>query len=655
MVSVCMYVIKVAIKSHMMLSASIIERLAIKSRNFNILLATSPTVAQGIVTELHQRWPKRLEWFLIRHQRFDLLDQLPVTFQQRDLFVALETGTQAAIEYVQRYGLALPAPSFDLVAGTGEISVLEWLYQQGQRPTEVAITQAAHHGHLSNIRWLEQLGVPTTPDAALAAAQSGHLDILEYLFQRGPVTDERLAVAAAEHSHLPVLQWLYNHGVKFNSMVYTHAVASGRTDIIEYLKSLPGDSDGRIEEGGLTGMNLDEQEVILKVEPEVIIYAARYGNLDVVRQYHDPLYQTYALKAAVVNGHLDVVVELLNRGAPIHGLLSLAAEHGHQDIVVELLNRETDPNYTTAIITAIRAGHSDLVRMMLDYTTVDSGMLSAAVRYGQRELEELFLERGAVIDAEDLESYVMVGRVVGQLANLDSDHLTDLLPTAVKFGQLSMMKHLIGLGAKATPDLYIVAATNGQRYIIEWLIDHQVPIESVELNKAINGAIRYGYSSIVERLRSIAPTWKLKLKFVIRHLEMAYLVSQKQLKRLLGDSIQAGYLSLVEYVVNRRGRVNGFDVDEAVLSNRLAILAYLYSQTTQRCSRGAYLLAKQFDYEPVVKFLQQAGFDRQVGAWFDYEEYDRTASMDEISTDKLYITHVKCVGDHMFYTYDQME
>ena len=162
-----------------MLPVDIIAQASLEANNLNVVLTIPLKYRHAIAQDFHNRWAKRTRRFLLRQQQFNVLNELNPRFQQRDMLIALEIGTRRAIELVNKRGVAIPASSLDIVAGTGDVETLDWLEQQGQRATEVAITYAAWHGKLNNIIWLQQHGVLPTTDAMVSAAQGGHVNILE--------------------------------------------------------------------------------------------------------------------------------------------------------------------------------------------------------------------------------------------------------------------------------------------------------------------------------------------------------------------------------------------------------------------------------------------------------------------------------------------
>lgn len=666
-----------------MIPQQLLPKLAVRSRNFNILLVVPPEDRLGIAIELHQRWPRTTKTFLIRHQLLTLLSQLPAAFTHRDMIVALSKSV-STIEFLHRQGLALPAPSMDWAAGFGSFEVLKYLKRQGQRPTEVAFTRAARRGDLKMIQWLERVavtnpigGVPITNDAMATAAWGGHLDVLEYLSKLGVGADERAAMLAAGAGHLPVLRWLYNHGVEFGVGTYTLAEAAGHHDIVEFLKSLPGDADGSLEENSLYEAFLEETRVNAHRGVDFIFWAARFSNLEALRRYlpDDQKVINEILNEVDNSSHPEVIAELLRRGGiPDSRILEMAVQHGRLDTVQLLLSHHPDIPLESSLREAITLGHRDIVNLLLSYNPpITSELLATSVRSGEYGLELVFRQLGVAEDYEVLVSYVDTGRLDDVVRMFRSGpvisrlQFVNLLHVAATAGHLSMLTFLFEQLVKARADansgagilagvkldnikltgLYKTATIAGQERVIRWLIDHQVPTTVRGIKGALDYAAQFGYLNIMKLLVQQLPTDTTNITIGpsnIHHLEVAQFILRHQ---LVGESfaywlfIQASsknYLSLVELAITLGHNVGGLDVDQTVLYNHAAILAYLYPLTTQLCSRGAYLIAERNNRDYIARLLRRAGFERGQGAWFGADEYDEAFDEIEDNDDRNRLT-----------------
>lgn len=627
-----------------MLPEQLLPEIAVRSRNFNLLLVVPPAERLSIAQELHKHYPKKTKSFLFRHHLWMTLSQSPITFNIKDMLVALRSGSVTTIEFLHRRGLALPAASMDWATITGSLDVLKYLEQQGQLPTEVAVTIAARWGYFEIVKWLTSPasathpagGVTATSDAMATAAWGGHLDILEYLVGIGVVADEQAAMLAAGAGHLDVLRWLYNHGVNFGVGTYTLAVAGGHDEVIKFLESVLGD-----DTDSLAGSRLHPGK-------DVITWAGRFGNLKVLRQYlsEDPNGGSELIQDPGIIRQPTVVAELLRLGVvPTDFSLTIAAREGQLNSVRLLLDHDPNLSIDSVLWSAIANGHRDIVDLLLSYNPpITSHYLTAAVMIEDRDLEVWFRQRGVVEDYEVLMNYVQVGRLddverLFSILPIGRRHFYTLLHIAASNGHLSILEFLLDQlpefndesDVNPLASLYTSAATGNQMHVIQWLLNRQVTTTVSELVEAIEDAAYNGYLALmkllIDHLLSRGPTGTIINSLRTGYLEVAQflvqhgLISKSSINELFDYANAHNYRSLVRFAVDQGHEVVGQDIDRTVLYGNMSILKDLYPHTSQLCSRSAYLIAKRNNRDSIVRFLHRAGFERTQNRWFTDRDY----------------------------------
>ncbi|KNC98442.1 uncharacterized protein SPPG_06147 [Spizellomyces punctatus DAOM BR117] len=274
-------------------------------------------------------------------------------------------------------------------------------------------------------------------------------------------------------------------------------------------------------------------------EFDPLVVAAANGNVSVVEEIlkFQPLMRKAAeeaLRAAVAQGHVNVVRILIMAGAETHldqlhmrsrtpweddhTILQLAASLGHLRIIRELVATGSNPNDRTALREAVEAGHRVVVSELLGYglkATLE--ILKIAVRFGHVEItEDLLRARGN--RHGDLDAALRIAARYGQfdvvqsliergacvnLCGRNSKRQGSPLREAAIAGRADIVKALIKAGAQVDAQNNValrLAAAKGHHETVQILLDTGKADVHAGAEYALSHAIGQGHTEVVSIL-----------------------------------------------------------------------------------------------------------------------------------------------------------
>ncbi len=228
-----------------------------------------------------------------------------------------------------------------------------------------------------------------------------------------------------------------------------------------------------------------------------IVYAAAVGNLSIIKLLVDyganvRIDNDSAVEHACSDGHLDVVIYLVNAGASIENdnCLVKASVNGHLHVVKFLLATATYMKHSInwALMCTAEKGHFDVVEYFIKSKLCDhdSVMLAMdyAARQGKTHVVKFIIEHEQIINPDSDRTYGILWACKkgyfdivelmcksGINFRINND---DCLKFASESGHLSIVKYLVGLGADVRADNdYCIreAAKNGHTHVVDFLIE----------------------------------------------------------------------------------------------------------------------------------------------------------------------------------------
>ena len=192
------------------------------------------------------------------------------------------------------------------------------------------------------------------------------------------------------------------------------------------------------------------------------------------------------LREAILNGHIDVVQQLLDNGNSVHlsyeeghYLLSIspdaditlafAAGNGCSDVVQMLLDKgaDTHDNFDHALFLAARNGHIEVVRLLLDKGLDLNKAMSESTRKGHIDIVKLFLDSGVDVNKNGGSALI----------------------NAAQEGRIDVVQLLIDSGADVNENncnALVKAASRGHVDVVQLLLD-----SGADVNKNIVSALCY--------------------------------------------------------------------------------------------------------------------------------------------------------------------
>jgi hypothetical protein len=210
--------------------------------------------------------------------------------------------------------------TFTRQAELGSVPAIQWLLEQGVKPSDHALVTAAKHGHLECVKSLFAAS-PSYADfsgkAIIAAGRQGHYDIVEYLLPRYPthaciglaergslgklirlkvrgVNIQRAFGAACGAAHYDIMDWMLYNGYLPDTHCVKHAILKNRSDVLDWIGRVMGEK----------GMgSLDK---LLSTE-DCLSHAMKAGSVVLAERFKHANWHESMIYSAIRRGHVHML------------------------------------------------------------------------------------------------------------------------------------------------------------------------------------------------------------------------------------------------------------------------------------------------------------------------------------------------------------
>ena len=324
------------------------------------------------------------------------------------------------------------------------------------------------------------------------------------------------------------------------------------------------------------------------------------------------------MRAAVEEGHLEILKMLLDKGAEPNSEMEDVASYGHVAILEILLDNGADPS--EGIYGAARKGRIEIVKMLLEKGADPSEGIYGAARKGHVETVKMLLEHGAdpnkVVDGAARNGHI---EIVKLLLEKEGDPNTGM-KVAVENGHIEIVKLLVDKGADPSEGLRLAAVWEDHIEIIKTLLH-----KGADPSEGIYGAARKGHVGIVKMLleKGGDPSIGMKVAVENGHIEIVKMLLEHGADPNKGmyEAAWNGHIEMVKLLVDK-----GADPKEgmygAVVEGHVEIVKMLLDKGADPNNGVCGTVGKC--HIEIVKMLLDKGADPSIGmtgaAWNGYIE-----------------------------------
>jgi len=147
---------------------------------------------------------------------------------------AASNGFTGIVKYLHEKGKKITSHGINFAAAHGHTDLVKWIHNNAHKITSDGARMAAENGHFEIVKWF-YLQINGRIGKLDSIAAHGQLTILKWLHQKGDRCTDNAMMLAAANGHLAVVQWYYEKYQMCASDVMHRAAINGHTDIVKWL------------------------------------------------------------------------------------------------------------------------------------------------------------------------------------------------------------------------------------------------------------------------------------------------------------------------------------------------------------------------------------------------------------------------------------
>jgi hypothetical protein len=296
-------------------------------------------------------------------------------------------------------------------AKSGNLRVLEWMYQNGYVIDDLSVTHAAKGNQIETLKWLDERTKIRSSLAMTHAAKNGHIDVLKYLISAGyPIGNT--PYHAANSGHLDIVIFLYSIYPIVTFGIWQGAICSNNIEIPKFLRNKQIDFNDdifRCKNLQILIWLFDNYQIDMNVNLAASI--AYDGKLECLQFLHSkgcPIHNACVFQSAVNGKNMKMLEWLHELDVPFDWTATAAAVSIESFLILELLIAwGCEINDVSCSIAASR-GNLPILELLYDCgCKLYEKVIQNAAQYGHLHIIVWAYERDCKFDADCCQSAVL--------------------------------------------------------------------------------------------------------------------------------------------------------------------------------------------------------------------------------------------------------